>query len=169
MNALLVWLGLPPFPFVLPSCNDENAPNWEQLEPLDEGGPSHSPQSPSDSLVAHASSESESDKECFFTPKTSDSSASGSYSASPGSDPRGTSQVLTEKELEELWQKQLVDAVYARLTEVDARGEIGKIPDGEIFETFKINREPRLTEMETLVERVRNSRWGGSRKFKENQ
>lgn len=47
---------------------------------------SESPASPSDSLIGHASSETDSDKERFFTPPQSVSSASSSSTSTPGID-----------------------------------------------------------------------------------
>ena len=51
-----------------------------------DAGPSSIQKSPSDSLIAHASREGDSDKELFFTPRQSVSSPSSSSTSTPGID-----------------------------------------------------------------------------------
>lgn len=57
-----------------------------------DASPSSIQKSPSDSIISHASREGDSDKEVFFTPRQSVSSASSSSTSTPGIDSNGQNE-----------------------------------------------------------------------------
>lgn len=113
--------------------------------------------SENDSLLAHASSETDSEKEGFLTPKESVSSAS-STSSSEDSPQKESVEFLPPGE-HTFWKNEIIRAFRDALDFHDRRGKIATIQDNEILASLNITSLLSKKEAETICEKLRKLPW----------
>ena len=128
------------------------------------------PASPSDSLIGHASSETDSDKERFFTPPQSVSSASSSSTSTPGIESAPNNGENEERysftsikpgsAAHEAMKESLIRIARGRIEEWEASGKMdGLISNEELAQALKLELVQTKEEMERLSKELLGLDW----------
>lgn len=122
--------------------------------------PSASSSSSGVSLIGHASDETNSDKEGFFSAKSKYPAASSPGNQSDDSSPQKESLEFLSENLRKFWTSEIIRAFNEGLEGVDPRGKIGKIPENEIVDALKLD-SPLLSreEAENICSSLRKMPW----------
>lgn len=127
--------------------------------------PSESPSASSPSgasLIGHASDETNSDKEVFYSPQSPSTSTSTPGNQSIESSPneqKDKLEFLSENQRKH-WTGEILRAFKEGLETVDPRGNIGKIPDRQMVEAFNLDSSLlSREEAETICAALRKLPW----------